>query len=47
MNGLCNVWLCVCIYFLMSGCVYVWFCNVGVCVCMDFVMSGCVYVLVL
>jgi hypothetical protein len=35
----CNVWLCVCVGFVMCGCVYVWilcmcgFYNVWVCVC--------------
>jgi len=55
--GFCNVWMCVCMGFVMSGCVYVWvmyyavvciygFFNVWVCVCMGFVMSGCMYVCV-
>ena len=47
MYGLCNVWLCVCKGFVMSGCVMYGFCNVGVCVCMGFLMSGSVYVWVL
>ena len=49
----CNVWVCVCMSFVMSGCVYVWviycavvcmygFCNVWVFVCMGFLMPGCV-----
>jgi len=53
MYGFCNVWVCVCMGFLMGVCVYVWFmycavvcrygfCNVWVCVGMCFVMSGCV-----
>ena len=53
MYGLCNVWVCVCMDFVRSGCVFVWVLNcVGVCayglaimrlcVCMRFVMSGCV-----
>jgi len=25
MYVLCNVWLCVCVSFLICGCVYVWF----------------------
>jgi len=24
MFGLCNVWVCVCVGFVMCGCVYVW-----------------------
>ena len=24
MRGFCNVWLCVCVGFVMCGCVYVW-----------------------
>jgi hypothetical protein len=24
MCGFCNVWLCVCVGFVMCGCVYVW-----------------------
>jgi hypothetical protein len=31
--GFCNVWVCVCVGFVMCGCVYV-------CVCVGFVMSG-------
>jgi len=51
-----NVWMCVCVGFVMFGCVYVWafycvcmcgFCNVWVCVCVGFLMCGCVYVWVL
>ena len=33
MCGSCNVWVCVCVGFVMCGCV---------CVCVDFVMCGCV-----
>jgi len=50
MYGFCNVWVCVCKGFVMSGCMYeslYGFCNVWLCVCMDFVMCGCVYVWVL
>ena len=59
MYGFCNAWVCVCMLdfavcgcvcvgFLMRGCVYVWVLQcVGVCVCMGFVMCGCVYVWVL
>jgi len=36
MCGFCNVWVCVCVRFVMCGCVYVW---MGVCV--GFVMCGC------
>ena len=31
--GFCDVWVCVCLDFVMS-----------LCVCVDFVMRGCVYV---
>ena len=54
MCGFCNVWVCVCVRFVMCGCVYVWFfnvsvymcgfCDVCVFVCVGFVMCGCVYV---
>ena len=47
MYGFCNVWLCVCKGFVMSGCVIYGFCNVGLCVCMVFVICECVYVWVL
>ena len=38
MRGFCNVWVCVCVGFLMCGCVYVWVLLrvdvcVGVCMC--------------
>ena len=46
MCGVCDVWVCVFVGFVMCGCVYVFF-NVWVCVCMGFVMCGCVYVCVL
>jgi len=36
MCGFCNVWMCVCVGFVMCGCVGVW-----VCVCVGFVMCGC------
>ena len=39
MCGFCNVWVCVCVGFVMFVCVYVW-----VCVCVGFVMFVCVYV---
>ena len=50
--GFCDVWVCVCVGFVMCGCVYVrvcmcGFCDVWVCVCVGFVMCGCVYVWVL
>jgi hypothetical protein len=43
MCGFCNVWGCVCVGFVMCGCVYsyVWVCNVWVCVRVGFVMCGC------
>ena len=48
MCGFCNVWICVCVGFVMCGCVCMCgFCNVWVCVCVDFVTCGCVYVWVL
>jgi len=36
MRGFCNVWVCICVGFVMCGCVYVW-----VCVRVGFVMCGC------
>jgi len=53
-----NVWVCLCMDFILCGCVYVGilqcvvvciygFCNVWMCVCVGFVMCGCVYVWVL
>jgi len=36
-NLFCKVWVCVCVGFVMCGCVYMW-----VCVCMGFLMCGCV-----
>jgi len=47
MCGFCNVWVCVCVGFLMCGLCMCGFCNVWVCVCVVFVMCGCVYVWVL
>jgi hypothetical protein len=47
MYVVCNVWLCVCVGFVMRGCVYVWVCNVWVCVCVGFVNFGCGYVRIL
>ena len=44
MCGICNVWLCVCVRFVMCGCVCVGAFNVWVCVCVGFVMCGCLYV---
>ena len=42
MCGFCNVWVCVCVGFVMCGCVCMCgFCNVWVCVCVGFVMCGC------
>ena len=44
MCGFCNVWVCVCVGFVMCGCVYVCvFCNVWVCVCVG-VLVICVLV---
>ena len=45
MCGFCNVWVCVCVGFVMCGCVCVCmgFVMCG-CVCMGFVLCGCVYV---
>jgi len=43
MCGVCNVWVCVCVGFLMCVCMC-WICNVWVCVCVGFVTCGCVYV---
>ena len=50
--GFCNVWCvweCVCVGFLMCGCLYVLFFNVWLCLCMGlclygFQICGCVYV---
>ena len=48
MCGFCNVWVCLCVGFVMCVCVCVCgICNVWVCVCVGFVMCGCVYVWVL
>jgi len=48
MCGFCNVRTCVCVGFVMCGCVCVCgFCNVWMCVCVGLVMCGCVYVWVL
>ena len=42
MRGFCNVWLCVCVGFVMCGCVYVCgFRIVWVFVCVGFVMCVC------
>jgi hypothetical protein len=41
-----NVWECVCVGFVMCGCVMFAFCNVGVCVCVRILMCGSVYVCV-
>ena len=43
MFGFCNMWVCVCVDFVMCVCVCVCmfgFCNMWVCVCVGFVMSG-------
>ena len=40
--GCCNLWVCVCVGFVMLGvCMYGFF-NLWVCVCVGFVMCGCV-----
>ena len=40
-NLFCNMWVCVCVGFVMCGCMYVWVCVcVGVCMCGCFVMCG-------
>ena len=57
MCGFCDVRVCVCLAFVMCGCVYVWllscvgvcmcgFRNVWVCVCVAFVICACVCVYV-
>ena len=33
--------MCICVGFVMCGCVYVGFSNVWVCVCVGFIMCGC------
>ena len=41
MCGFCNVWVCVCVGFVMCGCVCMCgFYNVWVCVCVGFIMCG-------
>ena len=40
----CNVWLCVCVGFVMCSVCLCGFCNVWLCVSVGFVMCGCVYV---
>jgi hypothetical protein len=46
MRGFCSIWVCVCVGFLMCGCVYVWdFLCVGVCMCDCF--ENCLVVLVI
>jgi len=44
MCGFCNVWVRLCVGFVMCGCVCVWVLCLGVCVCVGFVMCGCVCV---
>ena len=41
--GFCNVWVCVCVGFVMCGCV----CVGVLVVCVGFVMCGCEYFWVL
>jgi len=45
MCGFCNVWVCVCVGFVMCVCISAGF---VMCVsdCVGFVMCGCAYVLV-
>jgi len=31
-RGFCDVWMCVCVGFVMFECVYMWVCDVRVCV---------------
>jgi len=47
MCGFCNVWVCVCVDFVMIGSMYLWVLNVWVCVCASFVIFDCVYMRVL
>ena len=48
MCGFCDVWVCVCVGFVMCECVCMCgFFNVWVCVCVGFVMCECVYMWVL
>jgi len=47
MYGFCNVWMCVCVGFVMCVCVGVCtcgFCYVWVCVCVGLLMCGRMYV---
>ena len=42
MCGFCNVWVCLCVDFVMCGCVCMCgFCNVWVCVGVGSVMCVC------
>ena len=43
MCGFCNVWVYVCVGFVMCVCVF-GFCNVYVCEFVGFVLCVCVYV---
>jgi len=47
MCGFFKEWICVCVCFVMCGCVYVWFFKVWMCVYVNFEMCCFVYVLVL
>ena len=40
----CNVWVCVCVDFVMCGCVYVWVLKSLGFECVGFVMCGVMYV---
>jgi len=43
MYGLCNVWVCVCMGYVMCGVRICGFCNVWVCVYVGFVMCERAY----
>ena len=45
-GGVCNLWVCVSMGFVMCGWCMCGFFNEWVCVCLRFVMCVCVYVLV-
>ena len=47
MCGFCNVWVFVCVGFVMYGCIVGFLMCVCVCVCVGYVMCGFVYVWVL
>ena len=41
MYGFCKGWVCVCMGFVICGCVYVWIIKVWMCACVGFVTCGC------